>query len=205
VAPLNEALAAALILRTGWDGTTPLVDPMCGSGTFLVESCWLATQRPPGLTRKRFGFQTWLDYDIKIWNDLRDAARRGVRSSLAAPVLGFDHRRDVLELAEKNIRAAGVGHLVKLQTADVRHFAPPTPQGTLICNPPYGERIGEEKDLIPLYQSMGKVFRERCRGWQVYVFSGNPRLGDALELKPTEEIPFWNGKIACRLLHFDRT
>src|SRR5207237_6688222 len=110
-APLNEALAAALILLTGWKGNTPLVDPMCGSGVLPIEATWIALRRPPGLTRRRFGFQGWMDFDIELWAALRDEARRGVRKSLPAPVAGSDLRRDAIAHAQGNARAAGVGHL----------------------------------------------------------------------------------------------
>src|SRR6516165_6761937 len=98
-APLNEALAAALILLTGWKGETPLVDPMCGSGTIPIEATWIASRRPPGLTRRRFGFQGWMDFDVELWTTLRDQARRGVRKQLPAPILGSDVRRDAISFS----------------------------------------------------------------------------------------------------------
>src|SRR3954451_8258203 len=98
-APLNEALAAALVLLTGWRGGTPFIDPLCGSGTLAIEAAWIALRRPPGLTRKRFGFQGWMDFDVELWTDLRDEARRGVLKQPAAPVLGSDVRRDAVQFA----------------------------------------------------------------------------------------------------------
>src|SRR6516165_9525113 len=98
-APLNEALAAAIILLTGWKGETPLVDPMCGSGTIPIEATWIASRRPPGLTRRRFGFQGWMDFDVELWTTLRDQARRGVRKQLPAPILGSDVRRDAISFS----------------------------------------------------------------------------------------------------------
>src|SRR5581483_9140678 len=98
-APLNEALAAAIVLLTGWAGETPFVDPLCGSGTLPIEAAWLALRRPPGLTRRRFGFQGWMDYDVRAWTAIRDEARRQVRKRLAAPVLGSDVRQDAVAFA----------------------------------------------------------------------------------------------------------
>jgi putative N6-adenine-specific DNA methylase len=202
-APLNEALAAALILLSGWQGDTPFVDPLCGSGTLPIEAIWLAIGRPPGLTRKRFGFQGWMDFDIQLWTELRDEARRGVRKQLEAPVLGSDVRRDAIQFARGNAKAAGVGHLIRFDVQDLRDFRPPSPAGTLICNPPYGERIGEERDLVSLYQTLGEVLRQRCAGWKAFVFTGNPRLARHIGMQPMEQTPLYNGKIPCRLLKYE--
>jgi putative N6-adenine-specific DNA methylase len=203
-APLNEALAAALILLSGWQGDTPFADPLCGSGTLPIEATWQAIRRPPGLTRKRFGFQGWLDFDINLWLELRDQARRSVRKQLNVPIVGSDVRRDAIQFSRNNAKAAGVGHLLRFEVQAVRDFQPPTgPPGTLICNPPYGERIGEELDLRRLYQTLGEVFRQRCSGWKAFVFAGNASLARAIGLPPAEEVPLFNGKIPCRLLRYD--
>jgi putative N6-adenine-specific DNA methylase len=202
-APLNEALAAALVLATDWKGDVPFVDPLCGSGTLPIEAAWIALRRPPGLTRKRFGFQGWMDYDVRLWTTLRDEARRGVRHALPAPILGSDVRGDAVAFAINNARAAGIGHLLRFEKRDVRDFRPPPgPPGILLCNPPYGERLGEERNLRGLYQTLGEVFSQRCPGWTAYVFTGNPRLAEAIGLKPAREIALYNGKIPCRLLQF---
>jgi putative N6-adenine-specific DNA methylase len=203
-APLNEALAAALILLTGWKGNTPLVDPMCGSGTVPIEATWLALHRPPGLTRKRFGFQGWMDFNVALWTALRDEARRGVRKQLSAPIIGSDARSDAISFATGNARAAGVGHLVKFERRDVRDLRMPGESpGTLLCNPPYGERLGEEKELRSLYRMLGEVLRERCAGWSAHVFTGNPNLAREIGLPIAEQTPLFNGKIPCRLLRLD--
>ncbi len=202
-APLNEALAAALVLRTGWRGATAFADPLCGSGTLPIEAAWIALRRPPGLTRKRFGFQGWMDYDVRLWTELRDEARRGVGKRLAAPVVGSDARRDAVSFATGNARAAGIGHLVRFTVQDVRNFHPPEgPPGTILCNPPYGERLGEERELRPLYRTLGDVFRERCVGWSVFVFTGNTALAREIGMESVEQVALFNGKIPCRLLKF---
>ena len=202
-APLNEALAAGLILQTGWRGDVPLVDPLCGSGTLCIEAAWMALKRPPGLTRKRFGFMGWMDYNVELWTDLRDEARGQVRKSLEQPILGFDVRSDAARFAQTNARAAGIGHLLKIAVRDVADFQPPPgPPGILICNPPYGERIGEEKELRGLYRTIGEVFRDRCRGWTLCIFTGNASLARQIGMKPAQSFDFFNGKIPCRLLRF---
>ncbi len=203
-APLNEALAAALVLLTGWKPDTPFVDPMCGSGVLPIEAAWMALRRPPGLTRKRFGFQGWMDYDVRLWTELRDEARRGVGRALPAPILGADVRGDAVSFAINNARAAGIGHLLRFEKRDVRDFRPPEgPPGVILCNPPYGERIGEERELRGLYRTLGEVFAQRCAGWTAFVFTGNPALAHAIGLRPSAQIPLYNGKISCRLLRFE--
>jgi putative N6-adenine-specific DNA methylase len=204
VAPLNEALAAGLLRCAGWDGTTPLVDPLCGSGTFCIEGAWVALNRPPGLTRKWFAFQGWLDFDRPLWNAVRDDARHAVRKELPVPIAGSDVRQDAIDFARTNARAAGVGHLLTFDTRDVRHARPPCAgPGTLICNPPYGERIGEEDELIPLYRRIGDVAAEHWRGWRLFVFTSNAMLAKKVGLKVVRKAAFFNGALDCFLWEYD--
>jgi putative N6-adenine-specific DNA methylase len=203
-APLNEALAAGLILQTGWRGEVPLVDPLCGSGTLCIEAAWIALNRPPGLTRKRFGFMGWMDYDVELWTSLRDEARRQVRKTLEHAILGYDERADAIRFSKGNARAAGIGHLPAFAVGDVRNFRPPPgPSGIVICNPPYGERIGEEKGLKEVYRALGDVFKERCPGWALFVFTGNPFLARQIGMKQRQASDFYNGKIPCQLLRYE--
>ncbi len=203
-APLNEALAAGLILLSGWDPATPFLDPMCGSGTLPIEAAWIALNRSPGLTRKCFGFQGWLDFDVALWTAIRDEARSRVAKLLPAPILGSDIRSDAIEFSRTNAKAAGVGHLLRFERRDIGEFHPPAgPPGTLICNPPYGERIGDEKDLIDLYRTLGRIFRERCAGWRAFVFTGNGALARQVRLPVVERTHLFNGRIACQLLRYD--
>jgi putative N6-adenine-specific DNA methylase len=202
-APLNEALAAGLVLLSGWNRQTSFVDPLCGSGTLPIEAAWIALRRPPGLTRKRFAFQSWLDYDIRLWTELRDEARAELTKCLEAPILGSDVRRDAIAFSIQSAKAAGVGHLLRFEQKDLRDFRPPADKpGTIVCNPPYGERLGDEKDLKALYQMLGSVLRERCQGWQASAFVGNLRLARYIDLPVQEAIPLFNGRIPCRLLKF---
>ncbi|MCS6865149.1 MAG: THUMP domain-containing protein [Gemmataceae bacterium] len=203
IAPLNEALAAGLLLHTGWNGSTPLVDPLCGSGTLAIEGAWIAVNRAPGLTRKWFPFQAWPDFDRSMWNALRDEARAAVAKQLSAPIVGSDIRADVIELAQRNARAAGMGHLLQWSRCDVRAARPPcaTP-GLVICNPPYGERIGEEKELACLYQGIGEVARSHWPGWRWAVFTSNHRLARLIDLPIVRKTPFFNGSLECMLWEF---
>jgi putative N6-adenine-specific DNA methylase len=203
-APLNEALAAGLVLLTGWRGDMPLVDPMCGSGTLCIEAAWLALKRPPGLTRRRFGFMGWMNHDVGLWTTVRDEARLQVARQLPQPILGYDVRRDAIQFSQTNAKAAGIGHLLTFARRDVDAFQPPEgPPGILLCNPPYGERLGEEKDLIGLYRRLGEVFRERCPGWQLWVFTGNAFLARQIGLRAAQVFDLFNGNIPCRLLRYE--
>jgi putative N6-adenine-specific DNA methylase len=204
VAPLNEALAAGLLLQSGWEPLTPLVDPLCGSGTFCVEGAWIALNRPPGLTRKWFAFQGWRDFDRPLWNAIRDDARRGVRKALPAPVVGSDVHPGALDLARANARSAGVGHLVEFLRRDVRDARPPAgaPPGVVICNPPYGERIGDEKEWVGLYATIGETVAAHWPGWRLFVFTSNDRLARKVGLSVRGRTPFFNGKLQCHLWEF---
>jgi 23S rRNA (guanine2445-N2)-methyltransferase len=203
IAPLNEALAAGLLLRAGWDGTTPLVDPLCGSGTFCIEGAWIALNRPPGLTRKWFAFQGWPEFDRPLWNAIRDDARHAVKKELPAPIAGSDVRQDAIDFALANARAATIGHLLKFERLEVKEARPPcdTP-GTIICNPPYGERIGEEKELIGLYARIGDAVEAHWRGWRLFVFTSNDMLARKVGLKVLQRIPFFNGSLQCHLWEY---
>ena len=203
-APLNEALAAGLIMLAGWRGDVPLIDPVCGSGTLCIEAAWIALRRPPGLTRRRFGFMGWMDYDVGMWTTVRDEARRGVLKEMPQPILGYDVRGDAMHFSQTNAKAAGIGHLLEFHKRDVADFAPPSGSpGIVICNPPYGERIGEEKDLVGLYKTLGKVFRERCAGWKLWVFTANAFLARQIGMKPTVVFDLFNGRLPCRFLCYE--
>ncbi len=202
-APLNEALAAGLLLAAGWDRTTPLADPLCGSGTFPIEASWLALSRPPGLTRRWFGFMGWPSFDRGLWAAIRDDARDGVRKELPAAVVGSDVRRDAIEFARTNARTAGVGHLVRFDRVDVLDARPPAgPPGTLVCNPPYGERIGDEEELFGLYRAIGEAAEKHWKGWRVLLFTSNDQLARAVPLQVKKQLQFFNGKLMCKLWEY---
>jgi putative N6-adenine-specific DNA methylase len=124
--------------------------------------------------------------------------------TLPAPISGFDARRDAVAFSKTNARAAGIGHLLSFAVRDLRDFRPPTETpGTIVCNPPYGERIGEESELRGLYRMLGEVFRKHCNGWTLFVFTGNSRLAVEIGQAPVEQTPLFNGKIPCQLLKFE--
>jgi putative N6-adenine-specific DNA methylase len=204
IAPLNEALAAGLLLQCGWDPATPLLDPLCGSGTFCVEGAWIALNRAPGLTRNWFAFQGWIDFDRPLWNAIRDDARRAVHKELSAPIIGSDVHPGALELARANARSAGIGHAIEFLRRDIRAARPPegSAPGVVICNPPYGERIGEEKEWFGLYAAIGQTVDEHFPGWRLFVFTSNARLARRIGLPVQCRTPFFNGKLECELWGF---
>jgi len=207
LAPLKENLAAGLISLTGWDGSAPLADPLCGSGTLLIEAARLVLGRAPGLDR-HFALERWPDFDAALWQREVAAARGLAREQLAdgrqlAPLLGLEQDAAVLEQARHNATAAGVAPWIALQVGDCRDFQPPPGPGVLVCNPPYGERIGEADALEELYADLGAMVKERCSGWTLWLLSGNPQLTGALRMKASRRIPISNGGIDCRWLRYE--
>jgi len=199
-APLNEALAAAIILGSGWDRKTPFLDPMCGSAVLPIEASWIALNRPPGLTRRHFAFQGWMDFNIGKWAQIRDDAREAMKTVLPAPISGSDIRRDAVEFARTNSKSAGVGHLLGFEQKDIRQVRlDDIEPGTIIMNPPYGERIGEEEDLRPTYEAIGDFIRGPAAEWKVLVFTGNPEMLQHIGPQRNKVIHLRNGPINCRL------
>ncbi len=201
-APLNEALAVGLLTAAGWTGETPLVDWMCGSGTFCIEGAWIATNRAPGSLRKWFGFMGWPSFDRALWSAIRDDARAQVKP-LDVAIAGGDVRRDAIEFAKTNAKAAGLGNAIPWTLQDLKDARPPEgPPGVLICNPPYGERIGEAEQLVGLYKLMGVAFEEHWPGWRFLMLTSNNWLAKQVGLKVTTTTHFFNGGIPCLLWEY---
>ena len=202
-APLKENLAAALIELSGWDGSVPFLDPMCGTGTIVIEAALKALRVPPGLLRAGFGFQRWPGYDQGLWDRLVEEARQGMLSALAAPVLGSDISHSAVAMAHENARRAGVGGVIGLGRGEIAELSPPPGPGIMIFNPPYGKRLGEEEELKPLYKEIGDTLKKRCKGYTAYLFTGNLELAKSVGLKASRRIVLYNGPIECRLLKYE--
>ncbi|MBM4015872.1 MAG: hypothetical protein FJ293_13030 [Planctomycetes bacterium] len=200
--PLNEAIAAGLLLASGWDRKSALVDPMCGSGTFVVEAACLAADRAPGLLR-RFAFEQFPDFDARAWSILRADAGERAQRSLPFPILGADRHPGAIELAKRSVRAAQVEGLVELRCCDVETLEPPPPPFTLVTNPPWGERLGEGEDLRASWEALGHLLHRRARGCTAWVLSGNAELPRLLGLKARRKFPVMDGPIECRFLRYD--
>ena len=215
-APLKENLAAALLLRCGWPALAaqglPLIDPMCGSGTLLLEAAYIAADIAPGLARKQFAFERWLPFkpQCSTWQQLKEEAQQrkdlGLQQSLP-DIIGYDEDVLALRATERNIAAAGLEQWVKVWRKSLVDFKRPTHKtlasGLLITNPPYGERLGEEEALVPLYRRLGDVLKSDFVGWQAAVFTGNPNLGKVMGIRSHKKYKFFNGAIATELLLFD--
>ena len=199
--PLNEATAAGLLRLTGWDRRSPLVDPMCGSGTFPVEAALWATDRAPGLGR-HFAFEQWIDHDAAIWAGILEEARARVRPSLDFAIEGADHHGGALDLARLGARTAGVDHLIRFTRSDAREFTPEGPPALVVANPPYGERLGTDADLVDSWTSLGNFLHRRCAGATAWVLCGNPDLTRHLGLRTSLRVPVMNGPIECRWLRY---
>lgn len=203
VAPLKETLAAGLIALSQWDRHSPFVDPMCGSGSLPLEAALLASDTAPGLLNRDFGFQRWTDFDSRVWAELLNAAEQRRRPLPANLVFGSDRDRRAVELARRNAQNAGVGAAIRWSQHDFAKLDPPADRGTLICNPPYGERIGDEIELEAFYRKIGDTLKQRWTGWTAWVFTGNLSLAKRIGLKPSRRIVLFNGPIECRLLKFE--
>jgi 23S rRNA (guanine2445-N2)-methyltransferase / 23S rRNA (guanine2069-N7)-methyltransferase len=211
-APLKENLAAALLLRASWPEIAaaggPLVDPLCGSGTLVLEGALMAGDIAPGLLRDHFGFFGWLGHQPEPWQELlvEAAARRAAGMSRIPLLFGFDASPAAIRAAAANAERLGVGGRVQFARRELAHLANPAPQGPpglVIANPPYGERLGEAAQLEPFYAALGNGLRAHFPGWRAAVFTGNPQLGRCLGLRAKRSHAFFNGPLKCQLLHFD--
>lgn len=220
-APLKENLAAAILSHADWPRIAShggaLLDPMCGSGTLLLEGAWIATRTAPGLMRPYFGFLGWRGHAPEVWagvvNEARklsqlDPARRP--ASAFSPIVGYDEDAHAVKVALSNRERAGLRnrvHFEKRSLAACQPVAGRVPDGAslglVVVNPPYGERIGEVDELRGLYRQIGDVFKQRFKGWDGYVFTGSPELAKCIGLRASRRIVLWNGPIECRLLKFE--
>lgn len=202
-APLRETVAAAMVELSGWDGSVPLVDPMCGSGTIPIEAALAASRRPPGLTRPGFGFQRWPGYESSVWGRIVGEARAAVLESLPMRIAGSDMSAQALQAAGRNAERAGVSGLVSYCRADIVDSPNPSPPGIVLCNPPYGVRLGDEDSLRFLYRRIGDVLKRRFQGYTAYLLVGNSELAKQVGLRASRRIVLFNGPIECRLLRYD--
>ena len=212
-APLKENLAAALLLRAGWPEIAArggaLIDPLCGSGTFLIEGAMMVADMAPGLIRERFGFHGWAKHDATLWQDIRQEALARCEAGLSREIpeiRGYDKDTRAVSAAQENIACAGLEKWVRVMAKPIEAFKKPTHRetgdGLIICNPPYGERWGEMEELKPLYQTLGEVAKRECPGWRMAVITGNAELAGELRLRADKKYQFFNGTIPSQLLLF---
>ncbi|MFU8805356.1 MAG: THUMP domain-containing protein [Bradymonadaceae bacterium] len=211
-APLKENVAAAVLLRAGWPDIYaeggPLFDPMCGSGTLLIEGALMAGDHAPGLLRDYFGFTGWRRHDEGIWTDLLEEAeeRRRVGMSKIPLIVGSDKSRRAVETAEKNIAAAGLEDHITVERRAVVDIEPPFAAerpGLVVVNAPYGERMGGEGEAEVVHRELGEVLKARFPGWKATVLTGSKELGQELRLRADKRYTLYNGRLECTLLNFE--
>jgi putative N6-adenine-specific DNA methylase len=216
-APLKETLAAAMIAASGWDGTVPLYDPCCGSGTIVIEAAQVACNIAPGQLR-RFGFEKLLPYQEHVWKALWEEAKAQQRAP-SAPVFGSDVAFRMVDFAQRNAQRAGVGDVVQLRGGDALQRMPPSEvPGVMLVNPPYGERIetagvagrsqgGRERaegdDGGDFFNQLAAHWKKNFPGWTAWILTPDLKLPSRMRLKESRRVPMWNGPIECRLFRFD--
>jgi len=209
-APLKENLAAAVLIRAGWPRIAAaggaLTDPMCGVGTFLVEAAMIAADIAPNLKRERWGFSAWLGHVPALWQRLHAEAEERAAAGLAKPPLwirGYEADPRLIQPGRNNVERAGLSNWIKIYQGELATFEPRPDQnqtGLVICNPPYGERLGDEASLLYLYQNLGERLRQACMNWEAAVFTGAPDLGKRMGIRSHKQYAFWNGALPCKLL-----
>ena len=202
-APMQETLAAAVIMASGWKGTGNFINPMCGSGTLAIEAALIALNRASGILRNNFGFMHLKGFNEILWNDLRAQAKREAKKTLNYRIIAGDIRKEAIEAAKKNAATAGVDHLIEFSVCDYSETIIPKGGGVVVLNPEYGDRMGKLKELESVYKGVGDFFKQKCGGYTGYIFTGNFELAKKVGLKAKRRIPFFNSGIECRLLEYE--
>ena len=201
-APLNEVLAAGMIRLSGYDGSVPFIDFMCGSGTLVIEAAAVAGKRASQRLRREFGFSRWPDFDEKLWARVKaDTKAREVDPP--KPILGSDYDREALNNAHLNLEAAQLSSYTSLRLRDFMQLPPPPPApGIVMINPPYDKRIKDE-DVNKLYTKIGDTLKQRYTGYTAFIFTGNMEALKHVGLKTTQRIPLYNGPLEARLVKYE--
>jgi putative N6-adenine-specific DNA methylase len=198
IAPLRENLAAGIIMLSGWIPGTPFLDPMCGSGTFLIEAAMMAVNQPPGMKRT-FGFQKLTSFDEGLWKKIETEAMNKMKPIEFLDIYGSDMDLRAVRVARHNLKVAGLEEVAKVMQSDFIKLEPPASEGTLVTNPPYGQRIGEDEDLKEVYPVWAKHMKESFGGWNTYFLTADLEMPKDMRLKPSKKTPLYNGALECRL------
>lgn len=202
-APMQETLAAAVIRASLWNGRGHFINPMCGSGTLAIEAAMAGMNRAPGIVRNNYGFMHLKGFDGSLWNGLRAQAKRAEKKSLDYRIIATDIGKEAVEAAKKNAAIAGVEHLIEFYVCSYHETEVPDGGGIVLLNPEYGERMGKIKELEHVYSGIGDYFKQRCRGYTGYIFTGNLALAKKVGLRTKRRVQFFNSGIECRLLEYD--
>lgn len=202
-APMLEALASSTIMATQWDGKSPFINPMCGSGTLAIEAALIAQKRMPGLQRMNYAFMHIIGYDEEIFFEERRYIKDIADKTNIPKIIASDISDQAIEIAKMNARTAGVEHLIEFEVCDFESTTVPDEPGVIMFNPEYGERLGTHSKLEITYKRMGDFLKQQCKGYKGYVFTGNPDLAKKIGLRASRRFEFFNGKLDCRLLQYE--
>jgi len=202
-APMQETLAAAVVLATGWKGGSTYINPMCGSGTLAIEAALIGLNRAPGLLRKNYGFMHIIGFQEAVWQKLREKARKDEKKILAGRIIATDLDPSAIATSRKNAKVAGVEHAIEFSACNFSDTPIPTGKGVVVLNPEYGERMGERTELMATYKSIGDFLKQRCQGYTGFVFTGSPGLAKKVGLKAKQSWQLFNSNIECSLYEYD--
>lgn len=202
-APMLEALATATILATNWDGKSPFVNPMCGSGTLAIEAAFFAQKRMPGLQRMNYSFMHFMGYDEEVFFEERRLLKDTTQKDILPEIVASDISEQAIDISRANAKTAGVEHLIRFEVCDFAETPIPSQPGVIMFNPEYGERLGTHGRLEVTYQRIGDFMKKECAGYRGYVFTGNPDLAKKIGLRASRRFEFFNGKLDCRLLQYE--
>ncbi len=201
IAPIRENLAAGILKLAGWQPGIPLLDPMCGSGTFLIEAALMSLDIAPGISR-HFAFEKLKNFDAAAWEKLRELALAAQKPVTELPIFGSDLYGDELRAAHQNLDEAGIRVAVELNQANVLEISAPAEHGILVTNLPYGERMGELQELEALYPRLGDLLKKKFGGWNAYLFTADLRMPKFIRLSVSRRTPLFNGALECRLFEY---
>lgn len=202
LAPINEVLAAGMVLLTGWDKKSNFVDPMCGSGTILIEAALIAGNIPPGSYKSYFGFEKWKNFDQEIWDKVYDDAMNQINTNKPV-ILGCDISKHVARKAVINMNEANLKHSISIEHCAFDDLTVPEGGGILVINPPYGERMNLDEDINALYKSIGDTLKKKWAGYDAWIITSNPEAAKHIHLNPKPKIKLFNGALECRFMRYE--
>ena len=202
-ASLNEALASGLIMLSNWNRSDPFYDPMCGSGTIPIEAAMIAYNIAPGLLRKHFAFQKWLDYNDNLLADIKNEAQKNINIDSSIKISGSDLLFNNIAIALSSSKSLKLQNHIQFIKKDIKDFTPANSPGVIVTNPPYGERLGKfDEEIILLYKKIGDILKNKCSDFNAYIFTSNIEATKSIGLKVKKRFILKNGTLDCRLLHY---
>ena len=202
LAPINEVLAAGLVLLSGWNKYSTLIDPMCGSGTIVIEAALIANNIPPGYFRDEFGFQRWSDFDQELYDTIYNSCIEKINDN-KVNILGADISPHVIKKAKGNVKLAKVDDVVKLVNSSIQDLEVPEGNGVVIMNPPYGERMDKDDDILGLYKTIGDTLKKKFNGYDVWIISSNMDALKQIGLRASRKIAVFNGSLECKFMKYE--